>query len=200
MDRRDGGHDLWESIVAEGRDLRGYSSNFSTYLPPMQRMTARMSDMNIEMAINSFYAYDSSPGWLKNERSEGISKDHLDDAAQRAQGVYYHDSFDPDRVFHGHKLFVPSLQRDRDNNTDRTKRAEVLMKHTQNNERFTKSEYAWEADAWSDIFGRIRDHPHLAADKREYRARYDSGCNSYNLGSTTHTVHGHLRTDLELLA
>ncbi|KAF2806950.1 uncharacterized protein BDZ99DRAFT_500969 [Mytilinidion resinicola] len=28
----------------------------------------------------------------------------------------------------------------------------------------------------------------------------NSGCNSYNLGSTTHTVHGHLRTDLELLA
>ncbi|KAF2500436.1 hypothetical protein BU16DRAFT_602269 [Lophium mytilinum] len=165
MDRQDKNHVPWESYVLEGRALRGFRDNFSTYLPPMRKMTAGMSDTNIEKAIDSYYARD------KNEPIGYVDKDDLKDAAQKAQGVYYHDSCDPDSVIEGRKLFVPSLRRDGDNNVDRTKRAEVLAKHMQDNERFTKSEYAWEADAWSDVFGKIRDDPHLAADKREIRAK-----------------------------
>ncbi|KAI9813027.1 MAG: hypothetical protein M1832_006418 [Thelocarpon impressellum] len=35
---------------------------------------------------------------------------------------------------------------------------------------WNKSEYAWEADAWSDVFGKIRDEPLLVMDKHEYNA------------------------------
>ena len=31
------------------------------------------------------------------------------------------------------------------------------------NARWNKSEYGWEADAWSDVFGQMRDDPVIAA-------------------------------------
>jgi hypothetical protein len=45
---------------------------------------------------------------------------------------------------------------------NRRKRARQLLRHTLDNERWNKSEYAWEADAWADVFGQMRNDPALA--------------------------------------
>jgi hypothetical protein len=44
----------------------------------------------------------------------------------------------------------------------RRERARVVEKHMIDNETFHKSEYAWEADAWSDLFGHMREDNQLA--------------------------------------
>ncbi|KAJ4045974.1 hypothetical protein NW761_007987 [Fusarium oxysporum] len=43
-----------------------------------------------------------------------------------------------------------------------------MVKHILQNEKWAKSEYAWEADAWKDVFGMMRDDPVLAVDKHAY--------------------------------
>ena len=45
---------------------------------------------------------------------------------------------------------------------NRRERARQLLRHTLDNERWNKSEYAWEADAWVDVFGQMRNDPALA--------------------------------------
>ncbi|EXK85058.1 hypothetical protein FOQG_10994 [Fusarium oxysporum f. sp. raphani 54005] len=60
---------------------------------------------------------------------------------------------------------------------DRRVRARTMVKHILQNEKWTKSEYAWEADAWKDVFGMMRDDPVLAVDKhlnRPIRAALNS--------------------------
>lgn len=60
---------------------------------------------------------------------------------------------------------MPSIQ---DKNWDdadeegRRVRARTMAKHILQNEKWAKSEYAWEADAWKDVFGLMRDDPVLA--------------------------------------
>jgi len=39
----------------------------------------------------------------------------------------------------------------------------VLLRHNLNNARWKKSEYAWEADAWNDVFGQMRNDPVISA-------------------------------------
>ncbi|KAG6987135.1 Short-chain dehydrogenase TIC 32 [Fusarium oxysporum f. sp. conglutinans] len=51
---------------------------------------------------------------------------------------------------------------------DRRVRARTMVKHILQNEKWAKSEYAWEADAWKDVFGMMRDDPVLAVDKHAY--------------------------------
>ncbi|KAF4429436.1 light induced alcohol dehydrogenase Bli-4 [Fusarium acutatum] len=51
---------------------------------------------------------------------------------------------------------------------DRRVRARTMVKHILQNEKWAKSEYAWEADAWKDVFGVMRDDPVLAVDKHAY--------------------------------
>ncbi|CAN9273508.1 unnamed protein product [Alternaria sp. RS040] len=46
---------------------------------------------------------------------------------------------------------------------NRRERAKQLLRHTLDNERWNKSEYAWEADVWADVFGQLRNDPALAA-------------------------------------
>jgi hypothetical protein len=43
---------------------------------------------------------------------------------------------------------------------ERRDRARIVAAHTSRYSR--RSEYAWEADAWHDVFGRIRNDPFLA--------------------------------------
>jgi hypothetical protein len=82
-----------------------------------------------------------------------------------ARGIYYRDYYSPRLVTMGRKIWVPTLE-----NTDwdepgeicRRKRARVMAEHNPNNEAWNKSEYAWEADAWSDVFGEMRNDPVLA--------------------------------------
>jgi hypothetical protein len=81
-----------------------------------------------------------------------------------AQGIYYYDFYSPRLVTSTRKVWVPSLD-----GIDWTGpgeeslriRARVFAEHNLNNERWNKSEYAWEADAWSDVFGEMRNDPCL---------------------------------------
>jgi hypothetical protein len=65
---------------------------------------------------------------------------------------------------------LPSLRDDNGEEIDwhhpdeewRRTRARRFLKHTLDNERWKKAEYAWEADAWTDVFGLMRDDPLLA--------------------------------------
>ncbi|KAH8777841.1 hypothetical protein F5883DRAFT_696769 [Diaporthe sp. PMI_573] len=50
----------------------------------------------------------------------------------------------------------------------RRTRARSFLKHALDNEKWNKSEYAWEADAWNDVFSLMRDDPALSVDKHEY--------------------------------
>ncbi|PVH83821.1 hypothetical protein DL98DRAFT_454426 [Cadophora sp. DSE1049] len=92
------------------------------------------------------------------------------DIAQSSQGIYYYDSFHPTRVPDNRNVFVPSIEGvnwEGSEEDGRRERALAVERHMINNETFHKSEYAWEADAWADIFGHIRDDNQLVIDKRD---------------------------------
>lgn len=87
------------------------------------------------------------------------------DFAQNARGIYYHNHFDPTKIPDNRTLVIPSFK-DVDwesrSEAHRRRRARMVAEHMVNNETWNKSEYAWEADAWSDIFREMRDDPRLA--------------------------------------
>lgn len=73
-----------------------------------------------------------------------------------ARGIYYRHHYSPGWVSFGHNLWMPSLDGidwKHFSESSRCSRAETFLKHVLNNERWKKSEYAWEADAWADVFG-----------------------------------------------
>ncbi|KAK9641187.1 hypothetical protein HCH54_008939 [Aspergillus fumigatus] len=88
-----------------------------------------------------------------------------------ARGIYYRHFYSPGWVTSDHELWLPSLDGidwNHFSESSRLSRAEAFLKHVLNNERWKKSEYAWEADAWSDVFGQMKNDPVLAVDKHEY--------------------------------
>ncbi|KAF2094070.1 hypothetical protein NA57DRAFT_60716 [Rhizodiscina lignyota] len=91
------------------------------------------------------------------------------DFALQAHGIYYLCHFSEQAVRYGRKVWVPTLP-EQDEETpetlDRRARAKTLASHSRKNEAWCKSEFGWEADAWADIFGRMRDEPTLEIDKR----------------------------------
>ncbi len=65
-----------------------------------------------------------------------------------------------------HDLWIPTIEDalfDSPTEQNRRERAKQLLRHTLDNERWNKSEYAWEADVWADVFGHMRNDPALAA-------------------------------------
>lgn len=86
------------------------------------------------------------------------------DYALNAQGIYYHNDYSPDLVTCDRTVWTPSLTGidwEQPDEVPRRLRARVLVEHNINNEAWNKSEYAWEADAWSDVFGDMRNDPCL---------------------------------------
>ena len=82
-----------------------------------------------------------------------------------SRGIYYRHHFSQDWITSGRDLWVPSLHDlhwSHSSEENRRARAESFLKHSLDNERFQESEYAWEADAWKDVFGLMRDDPSLA--------------------------------------
>lgn len=79
-----------------------------------------------------------------------------------AQGIYYKNSFSPRRVTGTREVWVPSLDGDDWGTQSRVTlraRARTLAERSRRNESWNKSEYAWEADAWSCVFEDMRnDH------------------------------------------
>lgn len=87
------------------------------------------------------------------------------DYALHAQGIYYRRRFSENLVMCNRKVWTPSLSENGIESLatpDRESRAETFANHSRNNETWYKSEYAWEADAWSDVFRPMRDDPCLA--------------------------------------
>ena len=83
------------------------------------------------------------------------------DYALNAQGIYYHEQCDVNL-----DVWKPNVPKDDDDVSpeilDRQARARKLASHAKNNETWCKSEFAWEADAWSDVFGCMREDPSVA--------------------------------------
>jgi hypothetical protein len=82
------------------------------------------------------------------------------DYALNAQGIYYYDDYSAERVTCNRKVWIPTYRGvdwEEPGEAHRRKRARVLVEHNISNETRTKSEYAWEADAWSDVFGDMRN-------------------------------------------
>jgi hypothetical protein len=85
--------------------------------------------------------------------------------AMQAQGIYYREHFSEDLVVSNRKIWIPTLP-ESDEETpeilERLSRAQIFALHAKDNETWCKSEYAWEADAWSDVFGSMREDHCLA--------------------------------------
>ncbi|KAF1970805.1 hypothetical protein BU23DRAFT_368284, partial [Bimuria novae-zelandiae CBS 107.79] len=95
------------------------------------------------------------------------------DWSWNARGIYYRHYYSPHWVTADHDLWIPTVEDamfDSPTEHHRRERARQLLRHTLDNERWNKTEYAWEADAWADVFGQMRNDPALAVDKREYYA------------------------------
>lgn len=87
------------------------------------------------------------------------------DYALHAQGIYYRRYFSEKFVLCNRKGWKPSLsgiKMEYSAAPDREARADTFAKHSRNNETWYKSEYAWEADAWSDVLRPMRDDPCIA--------------------------------------
>jgi hypothetical protein len=87
------------------------------------------------------------------------------DWAMNARGIYYRHYYSPGWVTADHSLWLPSLdvsEWSQPYEEPRRARARRFLRHTLDNEKWNKSEYAWDADAFADVFGRMRDDPALA--------------------------------------
>jgi hypothetical protein len=114
-------------------------------------------DAQIDMSSYLIPRSPAPPGMIDRFRS---------DWSLNAQGIYYRHYYSPGWVTAGRTLWLPSLQdKDWDHHTeqDRRTRARAFLKHNLENETRHKSEYAWDADAWTDVFGKMRDDPLVAA-------------------------------------
>jgi hypothetical protein len=64
-----------------------------------------------------------------------------------------------------HDSFRPSFDAinwNDDDETIRRFRAKVVVSHARENDKFERGEFAWEADAWRDVFGNLRDDDLIA--------------------------------------
>ncbi|ERS97081.1 hypothetical protein HMPREF1624_06410 [Sporothrix schenckii ATCC 58251] len=87
------------------------------------------------------------------------------DWGANARGIYYRHHYSPEWVTADHSLWLPSfrgMEWDDASEADRRLRAKLFLRHNLDNERWGKSEYSWEADAWTDVFGGMRNDPVLA--------------------------------------
>ena len=93
--------------------------------------------------------------------------DHFgEDYALNAQGIYYRHDYSLEWVTCDRKVWVPTFKGvdwEEPRETRRRKRARAFVKHNINDETWNKSEWAWEADAWFDVFKDIRNDPCLEA-------------------------------------
>lgn len=121
----------------------------------------------VDLAVERWFV--NSPVYLApgTAMTPSMLGDLKEDWAWNARGVYYRHCYSPEWVTEGHRLWIPTLDEGAKWNDfgeeSRRIRAQRLVKHALDNERWNKSEYAWEADAWSDVFGQMRDDPVIAA-------------------------------------
>ncbi|KAH7396561.1 hypothetical protein DE146DRAFT_657073 [Phaeosphaeria sp. MPI-PUGE-AT-0046c] len=143
-------------------------------VPPLvdTKLLQTSTDEVIERAIESYFVH--CPVYLNpNPRTAWPASWHERfhrDWSWNARGVYYRHHYSPHWVTGDHTLWLPTVDHgmfDRHDELPRRVRARTFLHHVLDNKRWVKSEYAWEADAWSDVFGHMRNDPALAVDKRE---------------------------------
>lgn len=77
-----------------------------------------------------------------------------DDWGMNARGIYYRLHYSPGWVTADHRPWLPSLDDlDWDDVVEESRRmrARLFLQHALYNEKWNKSEYAREADAWTDV-------------------------------------------------
>ena len=85
------------------------------------------------------------------------------DYALNAQGIYYRywrNREEDTPILYDRKIWTPSFSVNEEEVPgfqDRAARVERAVTHAKENGKWFKSEYSWEADAWSDVFGAFRD-------------------------------------------
>ncbi|KAL2132938.1 hypothetical protein VTI74DRAFT_3128 [Chaetomium olivicolor] len=139
----------------------------SVDMTAIEGLDPELVELDVERWFVNSHTY-LQPG---SAASPGMLGSYGKDWAWNARGVYYRHHYSPEWVTGDHSLWVPTLDDTNWNDLGedpRRIRARRLLKHALDNERWNKSEYAWEADAWSDVFGQMREDPVIAADKRGY--------------------------------
>ena len=79
----------------------------------------------------------------------------------RTEGPDQFDYIYP-QVLEDRDIFIPSLKGKDWNSADerdRRERASLACSHAMENDQWERSEFAWDANARSDIFGRVRADP-----------------------------------------
>jgi hypothetical protein len=80
-----------------------------------------------------------------------------------SRGIYFHRGPPGPTVMENRRLWIPSSSYiDPENQVDLRLRATRLADISVDNERWCKSEYAWDADAWHYVFGLMRRDPGIA--------------------------------------
>jgi hypothetical protein len=136
--------------------------------PPAVDMTNKdgLDEELLDLMVERWYV--NAPLYLEPGMAlpPSIRDRYHHDWSWNARGVYYRHYYSPEWVTGDHTLWVPVLDRvdwDDQSEESRRMRAKTFLKHNLDNARWRKSEYAWEADAWNDVFGRMRDDPATAA-------------------------------------
>ncbi|KAH7127904.1 hypothetical protein B0J13DRAFT_564709 [Dactylonectria estremocensis] len=138
----------------------------------MARLIRTYSDKQVKELVERWYV--NAQIYLRPGSSMplGLCERYRHDWGLNAEGIYYRHHFSHHWVEgFERKLWVPSvaaLDWNLETESTRRQRAKKFVKHALDNEKWNKSEYAWEADAWSDVFGQMREDPLLAGNKHEY--------------------------------
>lgn len=120
----------------------------------------------VDLMVERWYA--NAPIYLQPGTAvpPGMRDRYHHDWSWNARGVYYRHYYLPEWVTGDHSLWVPTLNRvDWEDRSEepRRMRAKTFLRHALDNGKWRKSEYAWEADAWNDVFGQMRNDPTISA-------------------------------------
>ena len=161
--------DLYKQHVADMKASRMEGAkvlHYVTAAPAVDMQAAKAQDEEL-LELETERWFVNSPMYLHPGKMlpPSMTDRYGLDWRWNARGVYYRHYYSPEWVTAGRSLWIPTL--DGLNWDDRTEenrraRAYTFLKHALDNKRWTRSEYAWEADAWGDVFGQIRDDPVIA--------------------------------------
>ncbi|KAJ6786268.1 hypothetical protein PWT90_00808 [Aphanocladium album] len=144
-------------------------------IPPVVDLgTVQGTDSDIEEKTERYYVYHSmymSPPDPKTLLRPIMLDRFRRDWKANACGIYYRHYYSPAWLVGKQTIWVPSLEgRSWELPTEETRRtrAKQMVKHAIMNHKGRKSEYSWEADAWTDVFSPMREDPLIALDKQRY--------------------------------
>ncbi|KAH8599477.1 hypothetical protein B0O99DRAFT_724679 [Bisporella sp. PMI_857] len=129
------------------------------------------SEEELRNAIESLYANDGRAFIPTMVYPPNMIDNYGKEYALNSRGIYYSHEYRPELVTIDRKVWVPSFEKvdwEEPSEGDRRRRARIAVEHNIDNGTRRKSEYAWEADAWADVFNQMRNDPCLELDKHDY--------------------------------